>query len=433
VRRLALLWAFVTLAAVPGLAAQQEPGAQLRVYLITMGQGVEVYERFGHNAIWIHDPEMGTDTAYNWGEFDFDQPHFIRRFVQGKMLYWMAGHPMDAMLYVYQVRQRSMWAQELNLTPAQKQQLVEFVRTNGLLENKFYTYDYYRDNCSTRVRDALDRVLGGALQRALKTRTTPWTYRSETRRLMLDDITPTEGLMTRDEAPHGKVGSANIGMLTGMDLAMGPLIDQPLSQWEDSFIPMQLQSYVRDVTVTGPNGQQQPLVLSERVVIDAHRPDPPAQPPAVLKWYVIAGLLIAGLLALTGSLVGRAWGRALFFVLAGVWTLALGLLGTLIAGLWAFTDHVATYNNENLLLANPIALVLFVALIGLLLKRAWARKIVLRTSLVLAGLAILAFLIQALPGVDQVNGTIIALLLPGHVAVAWALLRWLNRPQTSNA
>ena len=429
----AVLLLLLMLATARGVAAQQEPGANLRVYLLTMGQGVEVYERFGHNAIWIHDPEMGTDTAYNWGEFDFDQPHFIRRFVQGKMLYWMGAHPMDAMLYAYQARQRSMWAQELNLTPAQKQQLQDFVRTNGLESNKYYTYDYYRDNCSTRVRDALDRVLGGALQRALEARTTTWTYRSETRRLMLNDITQTEGLMTRDAAPHGEVGMANIGLLTGMDLAMGPRIDRPLTQWEDSFIPMQLQEYVRAVMVTQPDGSQRPLVLSERVLIDAHRPDPPAQPPAVLMWYILAGLVIAGLLALAGSLVGRGWGRALFFVLAGFWTLAIGVLGTLIAGLWAFTDHVATYNNENLLLANPIALVLFVALIGLLLKRAWARKISLRTSLVLAGLAILAFLIQVLPGVDQVNGTIIALLLPGHVVIAWALWRWLNLPQTSHA
>jgi hypothetical protein len=327
---------------------------------------------------------MGTDTAYNWGEFDFDQPHFIRRFVQGKMLYWMGARPMDLMIYVYQVRQRSMWAQELNLTPAQKLQLQEFVRTNALEANKYYTYDYYRDNCSTRVRDALDRALGGALQRVLEAKPAGSTYRAETRRLMLADITPTQPLpqMPQGPASEGKTGLTNIALVTGMDLAMGPRIDRPLTQWEAAFIPMELQSYMREITVSGPDGQQQPLVLSERVLVDAHRPDPPTQPPALLKWYIIAGLLIAGLLALAGSRVGRGWGRALFVVLAGVWTLAIGVLGTVIAGLWAFTDHVVTYGKENLLLANPIALVLFVALIGLLLKGGWARKIALRTSVV---------------------------------------------------
>ena len=369
--RRAVLVLLAVLAIFRGVAAQQEPGTRLQVYLLTMGQGVEVYERFGHNAIWIRDTAMNTDTAYNWGEFSFDQPHFIQNFLKGKMLYWMGAQPLDFMMYVYQVRQRSMWAQELNLTPAQKQQLLDFVRTNALESNKYYTYDYYRDNCSTRVRDVLDRILGGTLQRTLKARPADATYRSETRRLMLADITPTETLQQFPQSPHseGKLGLTNIALVTGMDLAMGPRIDQPLTQWEASFIPMRLREYVRDLTITGPNGQQQPLVLSERQLVDAHRPDPPAQPPALLKWYIIAGSVLAGLFVLAGSQLGRGWGRALFFVLAGLWTFVIGLVGTLIGGLWAFTDHVVTYGNENLLQANPIALVLFVALLGVLLKQ----------------------------------------------------------------
>jgi hypothetical protein len=152
----------------------------------------------------------------------------------------------------------------------------------------------------------------------------------------------------------------------------------------------------------------------------------------LLKWYVLAGLLIAGLFVLAGSQLTRGWGRALFFLLAGVWTCVTGLLGTVIAGLWAFTDHVVTRGNENLLQANPIALLLFVALIGLLLKQAWARRIALRTTLVLACLSILGLVIQVLPGVNQVNGTIIALLLPAQLVIAWALRRLPKRSHTTN-
>jgi hypothetical protein len=253
---------------------------------------------------------------------------------------------------------------------------------------------------------------------------------------MLADITPTQPLEQFPQSPHssGERNLTNVALVTGMDLAMGSRIDQPLTEWEDAFIPMQLQKSVRNITVTAANGQQQPLVLSERVMFDAHRPDPPAEPPQLLKWYIIAGLLIAGLIALGGSQIARGWGRALFFVLAGIWTLVIGLLGTLIAGLWLFTDHVATYGNENLLQANPLALLLFVALIGLLLKQTWARRIALRTGIVLAGLSIFGFLIPALPGADQVNGTIIALLLPANVVIAWVLWRWLNeQPKVANA
>src|SRR5687767_12363676 len=216
----------------------QEPGSNLSVYLVTFGQGDELYERYGHNAIWIRDPDGQTDIAYNWGEFNFDQPGFYRRFMMGRMVYEMRARPMADMIYAYQQYDRSIWAQELNLTPAQKRALHEFVTWNERPENKDYRYDYYRDNCSTRVRDALDRALGGALKRALQPRATDATYRSHTKRLM--------------------VGQELI--LTGMNLAMGPAIDQPLTLWEEAFIPMELQEAVRLVTVSGPNGETVPLV-----------------------------------------------------------------------------------------------------------------------------------------------------------------------------
>ncbi len=401
------------------VAAAQEPGSQLRVFLLTMGQGDEVYERFGHNAIWIRDESAQTDTAYNWGEFSFEQPHFIQNFLKGKMLYWMGGHPMDAMLYVYQTRQRTMWAQELNLTPAQKVAMQDFIRFNEQEANRFYIYDYYRDNCSTRVRDVLDRILGGSLKRTMEARRTQTTYRSHTRRLMFADIDPPGA-----GSPHAKTNKLiNIGLVTGMDLAMGPNIDEPLTAWTASFVPMELQSFVRSITVKGASGNDEPLVLNERVLVPTRRVPPPDSPPQVLTWYVLAGVVIAGMLALFGSLRAK-WSRVLFFTLAGGWTLLIGLLGTIIAGLWAFTDHSVTYGNENLLQANPIALLLFVALIGVALGRAWGRKFALRTSLVMAGLAFVGFVIQVLPGVDQVNGNIIALLLPAHVAIAWVLQKW---------
>jgi Domain of unknown function (DUF4105) len=69
------------------------PGSELTVYLMTMGPGKRVWERFGHNAIWIHDPVRGTDQTYNYGLFDLRQENFLLRFIQGRMWYWMQGFP----------------------------------------------------------------------------------------------------------------------------------------------------------------------------------------------------------------------------------------------------------------------------------------------------------------------------------------------------
>ena len=101
--------------------------------------------------------------------------------------------------------------------------------------------------------------------------------------------------------------------------------------------------------------------------------------------------------------------------------MVVGLVGTIMALLWVFTDHMVTYRNENLLQANPLSWLLLAALIATALGSAWGRRAAAGVSLVIAGLATIGFLMQVLPGVDQVNGEMIALLLPPHTAIAWVL------------
>ena len=159
------------------------PGSELSVTLITFGVGEQVWERFGHNALWIHDARLGTDVAYNWGLFDFEQPGFFRRFLTGDTKYWMAGEDAYTMVTAYHNIGRPITLQRLNLTPTQALALRDFVEHNALEENKYYRYDYFRDNCSTRLRDAIDRALGGALRAATDTMHTTMSYRSESLRL----------------------------------------------------------------------------------------------------------------------------------------------------------------------------------------------------------------------------------------------------------
>jgi len=115
-----------------------EPGSNLTVYLLTFGWGDVVWERFGHNAIWIRDRASGTDITYNWGMFDFNQPHFVWRFVTGDTRYWMEGIDLAGMLRYYKARNRSILSQELNFSPAQRLKLQQFVQWNALPQNKFY-------------------------------------------------------------------------------------------------------------------------------------------------------------------------------------------------------------------------------------------------------------------------------------------------------
>jgi uncharacterized protein DUF4105 len=389
-----------TLAFSSAPAQTPEPGSDLTVYLVTASVGDAIFERFGHNAIWIYDSTHNTNVAYNWGMFDFDQPAFIRRFLMGRMLYSMGPQSMDDMMRQYQARNRTVWVQELNLSPARKANLKEYLEWNARPENRDYRYDYYRDNCSTRARDALDRVLSGTMRRTLEQSPSISTYRSETKRLMAGDP----------------------AMLAGMNLAMGSRIDRPLTAWDESFIPMKLRTWLRELTVEGPNGERLPLVKSERTLFQATREEPPQAAPNYLTRYLIAGVVFAAVLLLFGSL-RPGWSRITFRVLAGAWSLFIGLLGTLIAVLWAFTDHTVTYGNENVLQANPLSLALLVGLIGLAFRKPWASKLTARLALIVAGLGLLGLVLQLLPGLDQANGDIIALILPTHLAIALVLAR----------
>jgi hypothetical protein len=386
-------------------AADALGGSELRVYLMTMGPGAAVWERFGHNAIWIGDRSVQPDTAYNYGLFDFRQENFLLRFIRGQMWYWMAGFPAEPYVQTYVRDNRSVWLQELNLPPRARLELREFLRWNERPENRFYHYDYYQDNCSTRVRDAIDRVIGGAIEAQTASRPTGTTYRFHTQRLTANDPL----------------------IFTGLLLALGQQVDRPISAWQEMFLPLALRDHVRQVTVTGPDGSQVPLVASERTLFESTAPPPPGAPPSWLHWYLLVGTVIGALAAALGGLaLRRAAGRLGLAVVAVVWGSLAGLAGVVLAGLWAFTDHAMAYRNENLFQVNPLALALAVlvplALAGSGRARRWAWAL----ALGLAAVSFLGLVLQVLPGMDQVNGQVIALALPIHLGFALGLWRALG-------
>ncbi len=133
------------------------------VSLLTIGPGELYFERFGHNAIVVR--EAGRPAlAYNYGIFDFEQENFLLNFARGHMLYRMAVGTLADDLAMYRAERRSIVEQQLDLDPAQARALVGFLDDNARPENAQYRYEYFSANCSTRVRDALDQALGGALR-----------------------------------------------------------------------------------------------------------------------------------------------------------------------------------------------------------------------------------------------------------------------------
>lgn len=322
------------------LAAQR-----LQVSLLTFGPGTPVFERFGHNALRIADPLLGFDIAWNWGMFSFDEPNFLGRFLSGDTRYWMAGFETLPLLAYYQESDRQTVEQVLNLSGAQKQELLRLVRWNEREENKYYRYDYFLDNCSTRVRDALDRVLGGALKRAWADSLSEHSFRSEALRL-------TEG------TPASRLG---------IDIALGPKADRRMTAWEEAYVPMRLRDRLRGINVPGPDGTPVKLVSSERVLFASARVPEASAPQTFPGFYVLVALGLLAPLAIFGGLAfmsamrGR-WlraqrvSRSVIAVLAALWYAVVGLAGTAVLFMELFSKHVFWYGNWNVLLLSPLAL-----------------------------------------------------------------------------
>ena len=356
-----------------------------RIGVMTMQPGEIFFELFGHNAIVVDDPAAASPVSYNFGFFDLAEPGFIGRFVDGTMEYQLVALPLEEDLAYYRRVGRGVSIQWLALSDEQATSLAASLADNAKPEHARYRYDYFTDNCSTRVRDALDRTLGGKLRRELGGRSQGNTYRQEAVRL----------------------ASPAWWMWLGFDIGMGPWTDQPLSRWENAFVPMRLADSLRNLRIA----EGQPLVTAE-VMLLPHRIAPePAEAPRRWWPWLLAGLALA--FAVRWAMARRP--RALGAVALPVWTL-LGLLGLLMAFLWCCTAHRGAWANHNLLLFSPLCLLLVPGAWALLRGRDTSRFHRGVRIAVAAG-AILALALQLLPA-TQAQAPWLALLVPIHLAFA---------------
>jgi len=320
--------------------------------------------------------------------------------------------PIDynSMVAYYKQHNRSILAQELNLSPAQRLKLQQFVQWNALPQNKFYRYDYYRDNCSTRLRDALDHALGGQLQTATVSRMTPGTYRWHTQRLMTGDLP----------------------LYTGVTLALGHPADKPISMWQEMFLPVRMANDFRTVTVADSTGNQIPLVKSETAIFTAGRPPEPSTAPGYLWLFVAVGLLYAAILVLLVRGAESGNRLALFgaTALATVWTIVAGVGGLALLFAWVFTKHYFMGRNENLLHFDPLSIALLVLVpLSIYTLRGVSRALKLAGFIAL--LSLFGFVAQGIPLFDQKNGEVVALALPINLAVWWTVYRLTSYRRTS--
>lgn len=374
-------------------------GEALEISVLTFANGEVLWERFGHNALVVTDTVTGMSLAYNWGVFDFDQPNFLMRFLTGDTRYWLAAYPTQAMFNAYVSEDRSARRQVLALSNVQKAALAEFVGWQSQEENRYYRYDYYLDNCSTRVRDAIDRALGGVLARTLAdVPAAPRTWREETARVTDGDWPP----------------------FAGIHVALGRNADQPLTRWQEGFMPGLLADHLAAVMITGDDGVPRPLVAHDTVVFTASRAPLSDRAPSRWSMAIVLGAVLGTLVIVLGQQGARLGAaRFLLYSMAALWYLVGGLLGTALLLAATVTKH-APYMGSNGSLVQLHPLLLVGAVCALLASRAAAAQWLSRLSVLYAGLSVLGLVLQVV-AFGQQSWVVVAVTVPVHVALALAL------------
>ena len=287
---------------------------------------------YGHSAIRVNDPGQGIDYVFNYGTFDFNTPNFYVKFVRGKLPYQLSvGYFED--LKNHSIRDnRSVTEQVLNLNPEEKQKIVDLLEINYRPENRAYLYDFFFDNCATRIRDVFQKGVGGDLKFSQTPAAEPMTFRQ---------------LVGIYQQPHPWAD-------LGVDLAMGLPADAEASPWQTMFLPDYLLAQFDRARVhrstPAASTAAQPFVKETRQLFRA-REQPVSdslQRPTVVFWV----LLVMGAAYTFYQVKNRQTNHTADQVLFGL----TGLLGLLVLFLWFGTDHKAFVSNLNFLWAFPLNL-----------------------------------------------------------------------------
>jgi hypothetical protein len=300
-----------------------------RISVLTMGPGDAFVARFGHDALLVERAGLPA-LVYNFGTYT-DQAIALNHVLGGTLVYFLSVDYLERTLVAYRTQNRTVTEQVLALDQATAERLADALSENSLPVNVNYHYDFARDNCTTRVRDALDRVLGGELRRELSGPSS-YTYRDHALRFTADDP----------------------ALAFVFDVGLGKAADRPLDAWDDAFLPDRLAAYLRRATVSDVRGTH-PVVLREKTLFSAKRAPVPERPPARGPFYALVGASVGTLVAALGrrSAWRVAFGLACAFVGAFV-----GALGVFVLLLLGTKVHAASHQNFNVLVCTPWALLL---------------------------------------------------------------------------
>ncbi|WP_147678612.1 lipoprotein N-acyltransferase Lnb domain-containing protein [Algibacter pacificus] len=291
------------------------------ISVLTVGPGTELNDAFGHSAFRIKDTSKGLDVVYGYGEYDFDSPNFYLKFAQGKLDYLISKTEFNRFYQVYVYYNRTIKSQVLNLSQTEKQKLYDFLINNYKPENRRYLYEFFFDNCATRIKDVTNIAVNNTL-----TFNKPKDFEDATFRTLI----------------YGNVNKNSWGSF-GIDLALGSVIDRQATPEEHMFLPENIYKFFEVATI---NNGETPLVLQSQVLFK--KKDKFVSNSFLASPLFIIGLIGCFIIFITykdyKNQTRSNWLDVSLSVITGV-------IGIIILLLWFATDHTGTHQNYNLLWA----------------------------------------------------------------------------------
>ena len=299
--------------------------------LITCGSGNEYYLAFGHTSIRVCDPLQNLDYVYNYGTFDFDTPNLYWKFIKGELIYCVARSSYDNFVYSYWYEGRSLSEQRLILSHAELEKLFHNLQENNRPENKYYLYDFFRDNCATRARDMIDTSLIDRTLFVEKTCDTNLTFREMIYQYSAEKL---------------------MWWQLGVDILLGMRCDRPLTNLQYMFIPFDLANQLDTTCVAGTN--QTIAAPKIQILAETKTPNADSIPPALVFWLLFAVVLVLSVLAYRKNWNLKWLDIPLFTIIS--------LLSIIVIVMWFGTIHWCTKENLSVLWANPIFIYFLVRL-----------------------------------------------------------------------
>ena len=326
---------------ISGFSFAQSDSCSIRISLLTCTPGEELYTIFGHSAIRVVDRSANTDLVFNYGTFDFDDPNFYEKFVKGNLLYFVSVDSFPSFMWEYEYFKRGVTEQVINISCSEKHNLMAVLFENAKEENRYYRYDFTHDNCTTRLRDMLEKISN----RPMLTKNIVPHKRTTFRHLLHEYLNK---------------GGWNWVKL-GMDILLGSPMDKKASNRDAMYLPDYLMKAF-DSTVNN----DQPLVGKKNLLI-------PEFVFSKSKSVFIPIVLFSTLflfITLFSISKSSSWVKT-FIAFDFFFFFVLGLMGMLLLFTWFGTSQPMFKNNFNLLLALPVHLPMAFMIFS---KKRWVKK-----------------------------------------------------------